>query len=152
VITKFNTDWAWGEPARMTARTFVASDNPAYMYLFSYVPEAMQERMRFGAGHGSEVAYVFNNLDARWGDTEPSTEEQELAKVMNSYWANFAKTGDPNGEGIPEWPVYNIQNEEILEIEPDGETVGKPDPREERLDVIQMAIETLRERLQSRGI
>ncbi|NBC02223.1 MAG: carboxylesterase family protein, partial [Bacteroidetes bacterium] len=79
-------------------------------------------------------------------------EEQELAEVMNSYWANFAKTGDPNGEGIPEWPVYNIQNEEILEIEPDGETVGKPDPREERLDVIQMAIETLRERLQSRGI
>jgi len=152
VITKFNTDWAWGEPARMTARTFVASDNLAYMYLFSYVPEAMQERMRFGAGHGSEVAYVFNNLDARWGDTEPSTEEQELAKVMNSYWANFAKTGDPNGEGIPEWPVYNIQNEEILEIEPDGETVGKPDPREERLDVIQMAIETVRERLQSRGI
>ena len=60
VITKFNTDWVWGEPARMTARTFVAADNPAYMYLFSYVPEAMQERMRFGAGHGSEVAYVFN--------------------------------------------------------------------------------------------
>src|SRR5699024_12818502 len=69
VITKFNTDWAWGEPARMTARTFVAADNPAYMYLFSYVPEGMQERLRFGAGHGSEIAYVLNNLDARRGDT-----------------------------------------------------------------------------------
>ena len=152
VITKFNTDWVWGEPARMTARTFVAADNPAYMYLFSYVPEAMQERMRFGAGHGSEVAYVFNNLDARWGDTEPTTEEQELAQVMNTYWANFAKTGDPNGDGVPEWPVYNTQNEEILEIEPDGETVGKPDPRDERLDVIQKATEKIRDRLQSRGI
>ena len=152
VITKFNTDWVWGEPARMTARTFVAADNPAYMYLFSYVPEAMQERMRFGAGHGSEVAYVFNNLDARWGDTEPTTEEQELAQVMNTYWANFAKTGDPNGDGVPEWPVYNTQNEEILEIEPDGETVGKPDPRDERLDVIQKAAEKIRDRLQSRGI
>ncbi|WP_234573565.1 carboxylesterase/lipase family protein [Rhodohalobacter sp. 614A] len=152
VITKFNTDWVWGEPARMTARTFVAADNPAYMYLFSYVPEAMQERMRFGAGHGSEVAYVFNNLDARWGDIEPTTEEQELAQVMNTYWANFAKTGDPNGEGVPEWPVYNSQTEEILDIESGGETVGKPDPREERLDVIQKAIETLRDRLHSRGI
>lgn len=150
VITKFNTDWVWGEPARMTARTFVAADNPAYMYLFSYVPEAMQERMRFGAGHGSEVAYVFNNLDA--GDAEPTPEEEKLAQVLNTYWANFAKTGDPNGEGVPEWPAYNTENEEILEIEPDGETVGKPDPREERLDVIKKAIEEFRERLQSRGI
>lgn len=152
VITKFNTDWVWGEPARMTARTFVEEGNPAYMYLFSYVPEAMRERMRFGAGHGSEVAYVFNNLDARWGDTEPTTEEQELAQVLNTYWANFAKTGNPNGDGVPDWPAYDTQSEEILEIEPDGETVGKPDPRKERLDVIQKAIETLRDRLQSRGI
>lgn len=152
VITKFNTNWAWGEPARMTAKTFVAAGNPAYMYLFSYVPEAMQERMRFGAGHGSEISYVFNNLDARRGDTEPTTEEQKLAQVMNTYWANFAKKGDPNGASVPEWPVYNTQNEMILEIESDGKTVGKPDPREERLDVIKKAIEKFRARLQSRGI
>ena len=152
VITKFNTDWVWGEPARMTARAFVEEGNPAYMYLFSYVPEAMRERMRFGAGHGSEVAYVFNNLDARWGDTEPTTEEQELAQVMNTYWVNFAKTGNPNGAGVPDWPVYDSQNEELLEIEPDGDIVGKPDPREQRLDVIKKAIEKMRDRLQSRGI
>lgn len=152
VITKFNTDWVWGEPARMTARTVVAADNPAYMYLFSYVPEAMQERQRFGAGHGSEVAYVFNNLGARWGDTEPTPEEEKLAQVLNTYWANFAKTGNPNGDGVPEWPVYNTQNEEILEIESDGETVGKSDPRKERMDVITKASEMLRARLQTRGI
>ncbi|WP_211483153.1 carboxylesterase/lipase family protein [Fodinibius roseus] len=152
VITKFNTDWAWGEPARMTARAFVDEGNPAYMYLFSYVPEAMQERMRFGAGHGSEIAYVFNNLDARRGDTEPTAEEQRLAQVMNTYWANFAKTGDPNGAGVPKWPVYQTQNEEILKIESDGKTVGKLDPRKERLDVIKKAIEKFRAHLQSRGI
>ncbi|MCF8335894.1 MAG: carboxylesterase family protein [Bacteroidales bacterium] len=152
VITKFNTDWAWGEPARMTARAFVDEGNPAYMYLFSYVPKAMQERMRFGAGHGSEVSYVFNNLDARRGNAEPTTEEQKVAHVMNTYWANFAKTGDPNGEGLPKWPVYNTQNEKILEIESDGKPVGKPDPRKERLDVIKKAAEKFRERLQSRGI
>lgn len=152
VITKFNTDWVWGEPARMTARTFVAEGNPAYMYLFSFVPEALQEQMRFGAGHGSEVAYVFNNLDDRWGDAEPTTEEEKLAQVLNTYWANFAKTGDPNSQGLPKWPVYNTQNEEILEIESDSKTVSKPDPREERLDVIKKASEKFRERLQSRGI
>lgn len=152
VITKFNTDWVWGEPARMTARTVVTADNPAYMYLFSYVPESMQERQRFGAGHGSEVAFVFNNLNARWGDTEPTPEEEKLAQVLNTYWANFAKTGNPNGEGVPEWPSYDTQNEEILEIESDGETVGKPDPRKERLDVITKASEMLRARLQTRGI
>jgi len=152
VITKFNTDWVWGEPARMTARAFVDESNPAYMYLFSYVPEDMQERMRFGAGHGSEVPYVFNNLDARRGDAEASPTDQKVAHVMNTYWANFAKTGNPNGEGLPKWPVYNTKNEKILEIESDGKPVGKPDPRKERLDVIKKASEEFRERLQSRGI
>lgn len=150
VITKFNTDWAWGEPARMTAKAFVAEDIPAYMYLFSYVPEAMQERMRFGAGHGSEVPYVFNNLDTRRGDAEPTPEEQKIANVMNTYWANFAKTGNPNGEGLPKWPVYNTQKEEILEIESDGKLLGKPDPRKKRLDVIEKAFK-FRVRIQTRG-
>jgi para-nitrobenzyl esterase len=150
VITKFNTDWAWGEPARMTARAFVAEDNPAYMYLFSYVPEAMQERMRFGAGHGAEIPYVFNTLSSRRGATEPTPEDEKLAQIMNTYWANFAKTGNPNGEGLPKWPIYNTQKEEILEIESDGNPVGKPDPRKSRLDVIEKAFK-FRDRVQTRG-
>jgi para-nitrobenzyl esterase len=152
VITKFNTNWAWGEPARLTARSFVASDSPTYMYLFSYVPEAMRDRMRFGAGHGSEIPFVFNNLNTRWGNTQVTDEEKKIAKVLNSYWVNFAKTGNPNGEGLPEWPGYNIQNEQILEIEYKGGIVGKPDPRKERLDVINKGLENFRARIQSRGI
>jgi para-nitrobenzyl esterase len=152
VITKFNTDWAWGEPARMTARTFIASGEPAYVFHFGYVPAAMRERARFGAGHGSDVPYVFGNLNARWGAIEATPEEEKLAKIMNSYWANFAKTGDPNGEDLPDWPLYNTQNDEILDIELDGNPVGKPDPRKARLDVIEKATEKYRTRLQSRGI
>ncbi|MBN2000577.1 carboxylesterase family protein, partial [candidate division KSB1 bacterium] len=53
VITKFNTDWVWGEPARMTARAFVAKGEPAYIYHFGYVPAPMRERSQYGAGHGS---------------------------------------------------------------------------------------------------
>lgn len=152
VITKFNTDWVWGEPARMTARAFVANRAPAYMYQFGYVPPSMRERARFGAGHGSEVSFVFNTLNARWGNPgEATPEEKELANIMNTYWANFAKTGNPNGKNLPVWPLYDPQKEEILDVELDGKPVAKPDPRKARLNVIEKAFKK-RDRLQSRGI
>jgi para-nitrobenzyl esterase len=150
VQTKFNTDWVWGEPARMTARAFITIGEPSYVYHFGYVPAKMLERARYGAGHGSEVSYVFGNLNSRWGASEPTPEEEKLAQIMNSYWTNFAKTGDPNGEGLPHWPVYNTQNEEILDIGLDGKPVNKPDPRKARLDVIEKAFR-FRDRIQTRG-
>ncbi len=70
--------------------------------------------------------------------------------MMNTYWANFARTGDPNGEGLPVWPLYNTQKEEILDIELDGNLVGKPDPRKARLDVIEKAF-NFRDQVQTRG-
>lgn len=153
VITKFNTDWVWGEPARFTARAFVAKRAPTYMYQFGYVPPAWRERARYGAGHGSEVSFVFNTLNARWGNPgEPTSEEKELARIMNTYWANFAKTGNPNGNGLPNWPVYDTQKEEILDVDVDGKVVGKPDPRKARFNVIEKAFGQKRERIQSRGI
>jgi para-nitrobenzyl esterase len=149
VQTKFNTDWVWGEPARFTARTFISSGEPAYVYHFGYVPPTMKQMMQFGAGHGTEVGFVFNNLMNRDGSpVDPM--DKEVAKMMNTYWANFAKTGDPNGKDLPEWPVYNTQNEEILDVQPDGKLVGKPDPRKARLDVIEKAFK-YRIRIQSRG-
>lgn len=151
IITKFNTDWAWGEPARMTARAFVEIGQPAYVYQFGYVPAAMRERARYGAGHGSEVSYVFNTLHARRGGGEATPGEKELAQIMNGYWVNFAKTGNPNGEGLPVWPLYNTQKEMILDVELEGNPVAKPDPRKARLDVIEKAFK-FRERIQSRGI
>ena len=152
VITKFNTDWVWGEPARFTARVFVAKRAPAYMYQFGYVPLAWRERARYGAGHGSEVSFVFNTLNARWGNPgEATPEEKELARIMNTYWANFAKTGNPNGKGLPVWPLYDTQKEEILDIDLDGKPVDKPDPRKTRFNVIEKAFKK-RESIQSRGI
>ena len=152
VITKFNTDWVWGEPGRMTARAFVAKRAPAYMFQFGYVPAPMRERARYGAGHGSEISFVFNTLNARWGNPgEATPEEKELARIMNTYWANFAKTGDPNGNGLPVWPLYDTQKEEILDFDLDGKPVGKPDPRKARFNVIEKAFKS-RDKIQARGI
>ena len=142
MLTMVNTDKVWAEPARFAARAFVAKDAPAYIYLFSYVSPSMQGRMRYGAAHGSEIPYVFNNLGSRNG-APVAPKDQEVAKMMNTYWANFAKTGDPNGPGLPKWPVYNPQTNEILEFQPDGSPVGKPDPKKARLDVIEQAVKIM---------
>lgn len=152
VLTKFNTDWVWGEPARMTAKAFIAKGAPVYMYQFGYVPASDRQRSPFGAGHGSEVAFVFNTSKVRWGQNREATpEEKELAKTMNSYWVNFAKTGNPNGEGLPNWPRYNNQTQEILDVNIDGKVISHPDQRKARFDVIEKAMKN-RGNIQSRGI
>jgi para-nitrobenzyl esterase len=150
VVTKFNTDWVWGEPGRMTARAFAEHDPNVYMYQFGYVPESMRARSRYGAGHGSEVSFVFNTLKARWGAPESTPADEVLAETMNRYWVNFAKTGNPNGQGLPNWPKYDRQKEEILDVELDGKPVSKPDPRKARFDVIEKGFKN-RSRIQTRG-
>jgi len=52
----------------------------------------------------------------------------------------YAKTGNPNGKGMPNWPLYDNQKEEILDIDLDGKVVAKPDPRKARFNVIEQAL------------
>jgi para-nitrobenzyl esterase len=142
MLTMVNTDKVWAEPARFTASAFVAKGAPAYIYLFSYVSPSMRERMRYGAAHASEIPYVFDNLSSPNGATV-APKDQEVARMMNTYWANFAKAGDPNGRGLPKWPVYNPRKNELLEFQPDGTPVGKPDPKKARLDVIEQSVKIM---------
>ncbi len=139
MLTMVNTDKVWAEPVRFTASAFTAKGAPAYIYLFSYVTPSMQQRMRYGAAHASEIGYVFNTLGSRNGAAIPP-EDQGVARLMNTYWANFAKTGDPNGAGLPKWPAYNTTDNPLLEFKPDGTAVGEPDPKKARLDVIEKAV------------
>lgn len=151
VRTKFNTDWVWGEPARMTAREFVKKSQPVYMFQFGYVPVANRERSPYGAGHGSDISFAFNTLNARRGaSAEATSEEKELARIMNTYWVNFAKTGNPNGANLPTWPQYELQKKESLNVDLNGNVASQPDPRKARFNVIEKAFKH-RERLQLRG-
>jgi len=150
VQTRFNTDKVWAEPARFTASSFAAVGELAYIFLFSYVPAAMKERITYGPGHGSDISYVFDNLSVRPGST-PAPEDKEVARIMNAYWVNFAKTDNPNGKGLPNWPVYSPKKNEILDIQSDGKPVAKPDPRKARLDVIEKAV-NMGDKLQPNGI
>lgn len=150
IQTRFNTDKAWAEPARFTAGVFAANGDPSYIFLFSYVPAAMKERMRYGPGHGSDIPFVFGNLRVPEG-AAVAAEDKEVARIMNTCWVNFARSGNPNGKDLPEWPVYSSGRNEILDIQPGGKPAGKPDPRKARLDVIEKAV-NMGDKLQPNGI
>ena len=88
---------------------------PAFLYFFTRVPPGAP---KLGAYHASEIAYVFGNLGTRrpWEDAD-----RKLSDTMSSYWANFAATGNPNGKGLPKWPVYSAAADESMIF---GDTVA----------------------------
>ena len=150
VNTYFNSDKVWAEPARFVAYAVTTAGDPAYIFLFSYVPESMTQRMPYGPGHGTDVSYVFGNLRAPEG-ASVSPEDKEVARIMSAYWVNFARTGNPNGKDLPEWPSWNQKTNLILDVQRDGKFLGKPDPRKARLDVIEEAV-NMGDKLQPNGI
>src|SRR6266542_2048557 len=127
LLVMAGTDRVQAEPARFTASAFVANDASAYVYRFSYIPAAMRERWRDGVPHGAEISYVFGTVGARPGATL-TPDDQAVARAVNIYWSNFAKTGDPNGQGLPKWPRHDPRKNEMLEFRPDGLPVAAPDP------------------------
>jgi para-nitrobenzyl esterase len=78
-----------------------------HLYLFTWATPAFGGAL--GSCHALEIPFVFNSLDARGVSVftgEPNASARELATHMHDTWAAFARTGDPNGAGLPEWPAF----------------------------------------------
>lgn len=133
LLSQVNTDRVWAEPARLTANAFVARGAPAYVYRFSYVASSLAAAMPLGAPHASEIDYVFDTVKTRYGAALTSR-DQAVASQMNRYWANFAKTGTPNGPGLAAWPRHNATTNPILDFQADGSALGGPNAHKARLD------------------
>jgi para-nitrobenzyl esterase len=96
--------------------------SPAYAYYFHRPTEANPD----GSGHGSEVPLVFGNEDHRPGRTPWTEEDGALSRELQSYWVNFAKTGDPNGPGLPRWPKFQPGKITVMALGKDNKPIALP--------------------------
>ena len=105
-------------------RQAIANGIPAYEYYFS------KENGRLGPWHSGEEVYCYGNIpaDSRLYDSS----DRELADLFSSYFANFAATGDPNGEGLPAWEM-STDGTQLVEL---GENIGMTDDPYLSLDQI----------------
>jgi para-nitrobenzyl esterase len=134
----------WG--ARLFAERQRAIGKRAYWYIFTHEPPLEPGVRDLKATHASEIPYVFNNLAAPRTIPDLSSPrlasasetDRALAGRMSSYWVNFAKTGDPNGKGLPVWPRFEDRNKppyvlgEMAEF-PGNDVLNKLDETYEKL-------------------
>ena len=110
-----------------------------YMYQFSRV-SPLSRSIWGGAAHTAEIPYVFDNITS-----EPSQFEEldhALSRAMAEAWVQFAKTGNPNGAGLPQWPAYRSPDYRFLDY--GDERPSAPTPEVRRLDFFQRVLETMR--------
>lgn len=102
---------------RRYANDQVKAGKQAWLYQFAHNPPQADGKPSAGPTHASELAYMFNNLDKPREVPDPSSPEVaskspsdlKLADQMASYWVNFARTGNPNGKGLPKWEPVTAQ-------------------------------------------
>ena len=84
---------------------------------------------KLGAFHGTEIPYIFRNLHVR--DWPWTYVDRQLSESISNYWINFARNGDPNGPGLPEWPQFSERHPTVMHFN-DTPAVGDV-PHIERL-------------------
>jgi para-nitrobenzyl esterase len=131
-----SSDGAMVEPARMLARLTAAAGQPTYAYRFSYVASSLRSSTK-GALHATEIPFVFATVRAKYADAT-TAEDEAFAAQANAYWAAFAKSGDPNVEGLPKWPAFTAAGDVVMDLGASGSKAG-PDPWKARLDFIERA-------------
>ena len=127
-------DVLFAYPMRFWARSMENVTSDAYLYWFTWWPP-VEKREQYRAFHAAEIGYVFGNLDL-FGAV-PTEEDRAFSDLMASIWTQFAKTGNPNGEGLPQWPAYTRANEAYMEL--GMETGSKTQLRGEQMALIERA-------------
>jgi len=119
-------DWARLHSANAKGR--------AYYYYFDQHPEhpAGTPEADHGSSHGAEVVYVFEHLDDL--HRSPTDTDRGISEAMAIYWTNFAKYGNPNGNGVPEWPAFSDKQPVVMYF--GGTAHTGPVPSESALRVL----------------
>lgn len=119
--------WKWLEAQLATGH------EPVYRFEFDQAPPAASDAKEPDAGkyayHSAEIEYVFRTLKSK---TLPFTpEDYALSDMMSTYWTNFARTGDPNSAGLPNWPQYTPQTRyEVMHLKAPMPQANPDDKRE----------------------
>ncbi|KAK3579043.1 hypothetical protein CHS0354_029899 [Potamilus streckersoni] len=122
------TDMSFAAPTQATLAAHASeSKRKTYQYLFSKLPlyPWIQERPRWlkGANHAGELPFVFG-LDSMYRPSAPKTKEEiDLSKLIMTYWTNFAKTGDPNGDRLPHWEEFSNVKRHYMNLSLDSRTM-----------------------------
>jgi len=107
IFFAITTEAGMGQNARTVAEKRAKLPAPVFAYLVAWQSPAQNGRLH--AHHGVEVPMVFDNSAVRHPPGRPRAEDaRELGRIMSGYWAQFARSGDPNGHGLPRWPAYKI--------------------------------------------
>jgi len=96
---------SWGDAA-------VAAQQPAYLYYFTHHPSGPYAA-QLRAYHAGEIRYAFDNVAL---NPDATGADYALSQMMSGYWVAFAKTGDPNHEGPPQWPQWTPDTRPFLEL------------------------------------
>jgi para-nitrobenzyl esterase len=121
--------------ARDTARQLTAQGAPVYGYRFSYVAQSIG---RAGAGHATDIPFFLDTQDVKY-EAAATARDNAMGGTISRYVANFVKTGDPNGPGLPAWPRYSPAADAIMDFAADGQAVAQKDPWGAELDAVKTA-------------
>lgn len=122
--------------AREAATVVAQAGVPVWEYRFSYVADSVGQP---GAQHATDIPFFFDNAAIKYGDAT-TPKDEAVGETISSYVANFARTGDPNGEGLPQWPGYAPETDMIMDFAASGEAVPQRDPWGAEIDQAQARV------------